>query len=933
MKLRRASRTISQSSSLALAIALAIPASIALPAAASAQEAGRSFNIPAGDLATALQAFQRQTGIQSVYSSDLVAGKRSPGVSGTMSAQEALGRLLAGTGLAARVSGNTATLVGAGATGGVEAADGERVLGAVRVEGSQGVGFGREGQAAGVNGVNGSRDITATEGTGSFTSGAVTVGSKMSQALKDIPQSISILTSQRLDEMNVVDFEGALEKAPGITVIQGQSSLESVFYSRGFQVTSIQIDGGAPLNTTFGYQPQIDLAQYDHVEILRGAEGVFNGYGDPSGTVNLTRKKPLDHAQVSFSAQIGSWSNYRTVLDATSPIGLDGKLRGRAVFAYQSNDFFYDGASDKRAVAYAVIEGDVTPTTLVSAGISYTKQDSRPWYGGMPRYQDGGALGLPRNTSFVFPWNRWNFETTELFAAVEQSLGGDWLAKLNLTRNDQSSRRKLGYIDGAISRETNDGALYRGFTGTFSSDQLTGEVSVRGSFNLFGQRQEVVFGVNRSDTDGGGQLVYPVLIAGTVTSPFQPYAGGPVYCANRVQARCPAGSIPETYPAVGPVANFDPTRPLFTEPRDPLPVGRYQEYGQLQTGAYISFRLTPIERLHITTGLRWSRYEFSSVLDNLCTTIAAGCASVGAVSSTATDAFSETDVSWPPSTSVAYDFTDSLTGYLGYTKIYESQARLRTQSGSSINPVTGSNLELGFKWAARDGKLNLSLAGYRIQKKGYGEFDDSVPFEDLGNGVSCCYLPDSNMTVQSKGIDFELAGALSGNWQIALSYNYSRSRKKGTSFGNEEGRPSESRQPEHMVKLWTTYAFEGERYSGWLQGLSVSGGVNFQSKAFFRGTRCDTVAPRVDPVTGLEVVNSAGNIVYLCTSSTEYKFDQKPFAVFSGRISYDLSDKWNAAFNIDNIFDKTYYQTVQNITTGNWYGAPRSFTFSINGKW
>lgn len=72
--LRRTARTLSCSSSLALAVALAIPVDIALPAVAQAQEAQQIFNIPAGDLATALNALSSQTGVQLVYSAGIEAG-------------------------------------------------------------------------------------------------------------------------------------------------------------------------------------------------------------------------------------------------------------------------------------------------------------------------------------------------------------------------------------------------------------------------------------------------------------------------------------------------------------------------------------------------------------------------------------------------------------------------------------------------------------------------------------------------------------------------------------------------------------------------------------------------------------------------------------------------------------------------------------------
>ncbi len=327
---------------------------LATPIMAEAQpavaqgEASFDFDVPAQPLARALSAIAERANIQVVYPDKEPLTLGSPAVRGRMTVNQALAAALAGSGYSYRyLREGVVTLVATSAEGN----DGERVTGAVRIEGAQGSPyFGGAGVAAGVNGINGSRDITATEGTGSFTSGALTIGSKAPQALKDVPQSVSVLTAERLEQQNVTDFTTAMNQLPGITLVQGATSLENTFYSRGFAIQSIQVDGGAPLTRKFAgsvgvaYIPQIDMSIYDHVELLRGAAGTFSGYGDPGGTVNLVRKKPLDHAQLTLEAQAGSWSNYRVVADATSPLALDGKLRGRLVMTYQDRHYFYDTA-------------------------------------------------------------------------------------------------------------------------------------------------------------------------------------------------------------------------------------------------------------------------------------------------------------------------------------------------------------------------------------------------------------------------------------------------------------------------------------------------------------------------------------------------------------------------------------------------------------
>ncbi|WEK45184.1 MAG: TonB-dependent receptor [Candidatus Andeanibacterium colombiense] len=938
--IHRRARLIGRVSAIALAACCA--AGVLLPQAAVAQSAtaARTFDLPAGDLASALSRFGEQTGLALVYPAELARGKGTGGVSGSMTPAEALSRLLAGTGLTFRFDGASTLVIQPAST------DGEVVTGAVQVEGVQGSPyFGGAGQAAGVNGVNGSRDITATEGTGSFTSGALTIGSKVPQALKDVPQSISVLTSERMEQQNVTDFNTAMAKLPGVTLVQGPTSLENTFYSRGFAITNIQVDGGAPLTTNYSFYPQIDMSIYDHVELVRGADGLFSGYGDPSGTVNLVRKKPLDHAQVSVEAQAGSWSTYRLVADATSPLALDGRLRGRLVMTYQDNHYFYAVAKSNKTLIYGITEFDATPTTLLTAGLNYTRQDSVPWRSGLPRYQTGDDLGLPRSTSIVFPWNRWNLDTTEIFGGIEQKFGKDWNLKLNLTYNRQTTAQKFGYNNVAVNPENNLGPMLIGLYADQASKQFSAEFVTSGSFEILGQRQEITAGANRVDSDGGGLTYYAALVPSSYLAPYQPYPGGPQYCVDNL-GRCPVGTIAPARPPIN-VFDFDPYDALYTEPRNPLPNLRNPVFGQIQSGAYVNLRLTAFDRVHLTTGLRWSHYEYEQASESLCTVTTGDCAGlqIGDAYAPTDWKYSDTDISWPPPANLSFDLTKQLTGYIGYTDIYLSQASMLDSSLKPIDPVTGSNIEAGLKWAARGGRLNVLLSAYRIKQKGFGTVDgvydddtgefvasDGKRFPNFGSiddSHSCCFKSDPDRTLRSKGIDFEATGEIADGLQIAASYTYNETKQEGVYFGTAEGAPVVSIQPKHLYKLWLAYDFSASGREGPLAGLSVSGGINGQSSGYNEGAGCKPEYIVTNAVTGA----ASCGVIDGESGSYTYKFTVPAYALLSARIDYRFSDKWSLALNLDNILDKTYYQTAGSVTGGNWYGAPRSFTASLRAKW
>ncbi|PEQ14864.1 TonB-dependent siderophore receptor, partial [Piscirickettsia salmonis] len=150
--------------------------------------------------------------------------------------------------------------------------------------------------------VVGSHEVT-TEGTGAYTSGATSIA-KGAQSLKDIPQSISVVTRQRLDEQSLTSIYDALANTTGITLQQSPQAGKYV-YSRGFRNTSYQYDGIPLDRSMYGRASNFGggTAIYDRVEVLRGATGLLQGAGKPSASVNLVRKRPQPRIRLQRRAQ------------------------------------------------------------------------------------------------------------------------------------------------------------------------------------------------------------------------------------------------------------------------------------------------------------------------------------------------------------------------------------------------------------------------------------------------------------------------------------------------------------------------------------------------------------------------------------------------------------------------------------------------------
>ncbi len=120
----------------------------------------------------------------------------------------------------------------------------------------------------------------------------------MPLSMKETPQSVSVITPPRMQDQNLSDFRSMMDQATGVSVVTSTNGpMAPSFYSRGYEITSIQIDGGPPINTAYNLFPRVDMGMYDHVEIRRGAAGLFIGYGDPSGSIKggALRGAPRGH--------------------------------------------------------------------------------------------------------------------------------------------------------------------------------------------------------------------------------------------------------------------------------------------------------------------------------------------------------------------------------------------------------------------------------------------------------------------------------------------------------------------------------------------------------------------------------------------------------------------------------------------------------------
>lgn len=124
-------------------------------------------------------------------------------------------------------------------------------------------------------------EMLPSEVTGGYTVDAATVGTKTPAALRDIPQSVSVVTRDSLEDRNLDTLDQMARRTPGLRVLSNDDGRSSI-YARGYEYDEANIDGlPAPMQSINGTVP--DLAAFDRVEVMRGPSGLFNSTSEMGG--------------------------------------------------------------------------------------------------------------------------------------------------------------------------------------------------------------------------------------------------------------------------------------------------------------------------------------------------------------------------------------------------------------------------------------------------------------------------------------------------------------------------------------------------------------------------------------------------------------------------------------------------------------------------
>ncbi|MBA0330074.1 ferric-rhodotorulic acid/ferric-coprogen receptor FhuE [Stenotrophomonas maltophilia] len=571
-------------------------------------------------------------------------------------------------------------------------------------------------------------------------------GTRFDLAPREIPQSLSIISHQRIEDQNLDDIIDVLANTTGVTSTQSDSE-RTEFYARGFYIDAYQFDGlptQMVQNWSYG-DSGLDLALYDRVEVVRGATGLLSGAGNPSASVNLIRKH-ADSAELagSVSVNVGSWGRTRTTVDVGSALNASGTVRGRVIGSYLDTDGQMDRYNQRKTLGYAVIDADLTPDTQLSVGYDYQqKRANGATWGGFPMlYSDGSRTGYDESFNASPDWTYWDTTSKRAFATLQHAFSNGWKFKVGATHDETKADDKLFYpayndwTTGESNFDRTTGAGISPSAGFYNTERKVTGVDgyIDGPFQLFGREHQLMAGLSYNRREYANYGDYQVGGPGQTWDPFASYLNW-------------TGKIGEP--------NWNP-------------LALASEGTITQKAGYAAARLSLADPLKLIIGARYTDWKSEGE----------GADRAHKVTT--------------PYAGLVFDINGTYSTYASYTEIFQPQT-LKDRNGSYLDPVDGKSYEVGVKGAWFDNRLNASLAVFRIEQDNVGQATGE-PVQGSQNEFA---YRAARGTV-SRGFEFEVNGELAPGWNAT----FGASRYVAKDINDAD---INTNLPQTALKLFTSY--------------------------------------------------------------------------------------------------------------------------------
>ena len=608
-------------------------------------------------------------------------------------------------------------------------------------------------------------EVTVAGKNNRYKIGLPSASLRLNEPLLEAPQNIQTVSDQVIKDQQIISMsDGLIRNVSGATRIEHWGDMYTNITMRGSQIQAMR--NGFNVVSSFWGPLTEDMSFVDHIEFVKGPAGFMLGNGDPSGMYNVVTKKPTGFNRGEVSFTLGSYDLYRTAIDFDRKLTNDGKLLFRLNGAVQNKGSFRPYEQNDRYSIAPVLSYQITNRTKITA--EYTFQNAKMTeVGSYYIFSPNGYATYPRERTMTqpgIPPTRINDQS--LFLNLQHNFDDNW----KLTAQAAYFKyNQVGYSSWPSAVNANGTVIRNVAIWDAESSMKLAQLFINGKVKTGGINHRILAGF-----DGGKKN----------------------YMADWGQSH-----------------NLDlPTAPFdLNNPNYGFPLNGYPAFD----------RTTPLTQRAINAGgLMDSKYLSGYAQDELgffnnkVRLTLAGRYTYVNQSAWGGEAYSAKKVTPRVGLSVSIDKNTAV--YAVYDEAFTPQSGL-IRDGGKVQPITGTNNEIGIKKDWFDGKWNTTLSVYRILKQNELTADPTN-------------TPGTNFSVvlgekRSQGVEFDLRGKLTDGLTLIANYAYTDSKVTevtpgvaGINVGDVV--PGFAK---HVSNGWLTYTLQ----DGALKGSGISAGFTY----------------------------------------------------------------------------------------------------------
>jgi catecholate siderophore receptor len=606
-----------------------------------------------------------------------------------------------------------------------------------------------------------------------------TIGGKVPTAIRDIPQSVTVINRAVLDAQGVASLSDAVRNVPGITLGGAEGGqIGNNINLRGFSArTDLYLDGMRDRGQYYR-----DTFYLDSVEVLKGSSSMLFGRGSTGGVINQVSKLPELRNHNEVSATVGTDDYFRTTADLNHKLSDTSALRlnlvgqdvGTTRDVMKNQDF---------GIAPSLRFGIGTPTEITLSALVEHNHDM-PDYGFLA--VNGRPIDVRKDNYYQLTDDRTVQDVASLSARIEHKINPA-LTLRNQTQYAQyttdarvSAPNAIGTVTGGVFTplSTANGnatslPLSQLSLRYVSHDRKIDDTSLSNQTDL----------IAKFDT---GAIKHTLIVGAEI--------GRDTY-DNQSYSRnnLPIGSV------LNPVYQSTPSNSVTS-------TGNLAQTTATTFGAYANDTLELNKQWKLVGGLRWDRYKAS---------ISNSINSANTTGSTVLPSAGQTVNFTSVRTGVLYQPTDAQSYYVSYgTSFNPTLEQLTLTTGQqNLDPEKNRSIEAGGKWDLLDGNLSLTSALFQIRKTNARTQVSTGVYELAGD-------------VRVNGAELGVSGRITPRWQVIGGYTLLDAKIVSALDGTQGKVPANT--PRHSATLWSTYKLT----NAWEAG----GGVTYISNRYASNT-------------------------------------------------------------------------------------------------